>query len=473
MVPSEFWIHSGTVVTGTGVAPASVLVRGEKIAAVVPVTQAPEREPAIDAAGLWLLPGGVDAHVHFGMPLRDGIASLGWRESSQAALLGGTTTVIDFANPDRDESLASAVTRWRAAAAADCLCDHGLHTTICTATAERLAEIPRLVDQGIPTFKAFLAYKDRLMLTPAELRLVMQAVARAGGRLLVHAEDGELNAAAEERLLTTGRSGPEWHRLAHPAEAELGAIRTTLELARTTGCAVTIVHVSLAGSLDLLRQARAAGNIRMAEPGCTDLITAEVCLHHIFASSGHCQGSHEAFLRAVLSPPIREVHDSQQLLAGLQHGELDILSTDHCEFPLAVKAREARRGFNAIPNGAGGVGERLTLAYAKGVVPGLLDAARWVRVCCERPAELMGLAGCKGRIAPGHDADLVLFDPEAEGFWQPLGASDPASNLYAGTPVRGAVCKVWRRGELVVSGGNLQGGLVPGRFLERRFRTPA
>jgi len=140
-----------------------------------------------------------------------------------------------------------------------------------------------------------------------------------------------------------------------------------------------------------------------------------------------------------------------------------------------VRSMEYQIGlkFNAIPNGAGGVGERLTLAYAKGVVPGLLDPARWVRVCCERPAELMGLAGCKGRIAPGHDADLVLFNPEAEGIWQALGASDPGSNLYAGISVRGAVRKVWRRGELVVAGGNLQTGLVPGRFLERRFRTPA
>ena len=470
MSEQDFWIRNGVVVNGEGLLPADVHVHDEKIAAVVPRDSSSPQPPAetstqsVDAARLWILPGGVDAHVHFGMPLRDGIISLGWRESSEAALLGGTTTVIDFANPERGESLTSAVDRWLATAEDSCLCDFGLHATLGEINQERLAELPALVARGIPSFKAFLAYKDRLMLTPEELERLMSSVATCGGRLLVHAEDGELNAAAAEQLIQTGRTSPEWHPRAHPAEAELKAITTTLEAALRTSCPLTIVHISLAESVRLLRRARR----ELVNTGSdAQLVTGEVCLHHLFASSGHCQDSYEACLRSVVSPPIREVHDSMGLLAGLERGDLDLLSSDHCEFQLAVKKREARRGFTAIPNGAGGVGERLVMAYAKAVRTEHLSLTRWVQTCCENPAELMGLAGRKGKIAPGYDADLVLFEPEAEYRWQPLGQSDPTSSLYAGSHVVGAVSSVWRRGLLVVANGKLLTGVSQGRFLSR------
>jgi dihydropyrimidinase len=326
--------------------------------------------------------------------------------------------------------------------------------------------LPALVERGIPTFKGFLAYKGRLMLTEEEMARLMAAVAACGGRLLVHAEDGELNARAAAILLHTGRSGPEWHPTAHPPESEVAAVETALALAHSTHCPLTLVHLSLAESLQRLRQARRAA---VAASAVADELTGEVCLHHLFASSGCCDGSYEAALRVVLSPPIRSVQDSAALLAGLAGGDLDLLSTDHCEFALAVKLEAAHGGFPAIPNGAGGVGERLTWAYAKGVVTGDLTPERWIRVCCERPAELMGLGRRKGRIAPGFDADLVLFDPQAEQIWQPLGASDPQSSLYAGTRVTGAVRRVWLRGRLVVDGGRLIPGAASGCFLPRRF----
>jgi dihydropyrimidinase len=479
MDEKEILIRSATVVTGDGLHEADVLIRGEAVASVQPrgavsggadgqATRdgAGDRIELIDAAGLWLLPGGVDAHVHFGMPLRPGVTSLGWRESSEAALLGGTTTVIDFANPVPEEPITAAVDRWLADALGTCLCDFGLHATVSLADRDHLAELPALVERGIPTFKGFLAYKGRLMLTAEEMARLMKSVAACGGRLLVHAEDGELNARAEAVLMHTGRSGPEWHPTAHPPESEVAAVETALSLARSTHCPLTLVHLSLAESLQRLRQARRAAAIAGA---AEDLLTGEVCLHHIFASSGCCDGSYEAALRVVLSPPIRSVQDSAALLAGLAAGDIDLLSTDHCEFPLAIKLQAAHAGFPAIPNGAGGVGERLTWAYARGVVPGDLTPERWVRVCCERPAELMGLGRRKGRIAPGFDADLVLFDPRAEQVWRPLGESDPQSSLYAGVRVTGMVRRVWLRGRLVVDGGRLIPDAAPGCFLSRRL----
>jgi dihydropyrimidinase len=475
----EFWIHDGAIVTGEGLCDADVLVRAGKIASVEPRgcsdrgNNGPDSASrgGIDAAGLWVLPGGVDAHVHFGMPLGRGIRSLGWRESSEAALLGGTTTVIDFANPERGESLASAVGRWLHAAGPECLCDYGLHVTVAEINAQRLAEIPRLIARGMPTFKGFLAYKGRLMLTVAEMEQLMRAVAKAGGRLLVHAEDGEMNAQAEAALLHTGRIGPEWHPAAHPPESEVRAVETALDSAVRCGCPLTLVHLSVAESLEKLRQAREkirrpkdSQNLPALPP---DFLTGEVCLHHLFASAGCCDGSYEANLRVVLSPPIRTVHDSAVLLKGLAIGDLDILSTDHCEFPLAVKMKAARGGFTAIPNGAGGVGERMTFAYAKAVATGNMPPERWVHVCCERPAELMGLAGRKGRLAPGYDADIVLLDPQAEYRWRPLGASDPASSLWAGLPCQGAVRTVLLRGRVVVEDGKLLDNCKEGEFIVR------
>jgi dihydropyrimidinase len=486
MVTPEFWIRNATVITGRQSLPADVHVRGEKIIELVrrdprPGTaagrpSARERAPggphlpplpagtappeAVEAAGLWLLPGGVDAHVHCGMSPRPGITSLGWRQSSEAALLGGTTTIIDFAEPRGDEPLAAAVDRRRAEAAGECLCDFGLHVTVTPAAAGRLAELPALVERGCPSFKAFLAYPDRLMLDETALRRLMAAAAAAGGQVLIHAEDGRLVADRQESLIRAGRTGPQWHSAAHPPEAELRAVEQTLGLAVATRCPLLLVHLTLAGSLAHLRRARA----RAARPGH---LRGEVCLHHLVASSGCCRDTDEDHLRAVFSPPLRSAQDSAALLAGLADGSLDLLSTDHCEFTLRAKRKAASDGFAAIPNGTGGVGERLALSHDRAVRTGDMRRERWVMVCCERPAALGGLAGRKGCIAPGFDADLVLFDPAAAGPWQPLGASDPEASLYTGLPVQGRVRSVWLRGRQVVREGGLVRPAAAGQFLVR------
>ncbi|MBU0741397.1 amidohydrolase family protein, partial [bacterium] len=411
----------------------------------------------VDAAGLWLLPGGVDVHTHFGMPLRPGITSRGWRESSEAALRGGTTTVVDFANPAKGEPLPWAVARWRDAADGACLCDYGLHVAVSEITPERLAELESVVAAGVPTVKAFLAYKGRLMLTLDEMRLLMRQVCDIGGHLLVHAEDGEMNAAAEAELVGRGRTGPSWHTAAHPPAAEIEAVRTAMLLAEDTGCPLTIVHLSTAGGLELIRGARAVG---------VD-INAETCPQYLFRTDACYAGSEDLALTAIMSPPLRSEQDAAALRAGLAAGEISWLATDHCEFPLDLKRRGAARGFPAIPNGAAGVGERLLVAYTLGVRTGLLSPESWIRLCCDQPAAMMGLAGRKGRVAAGYDADLVLFDPEATGTVLPQGAD---SSLWAGDDWRGAVRTVWRRGERVVAHGRLVDAPGAGTFLPRKLR---
>ena len=459
--------QGGSIITDSGPTRADVHVDGSRITAIVDPGQRVGDQPVVDqsvvnADGLWVLPGGVDAHTHFGMPLAGGLESLGWRESSEAALLGGTTTVIDFANPAVGEPLSGAVAKWRGMADGVILCDYGLHVTVTDVSGDRLAEIPALAQQGLPTFKGFLAYKGRLMLSPDQMKLLMDAVHEAGAMLLVHAEDGEMNAASEKVLLDTGRTAACWHPVAHPDESEEKAVAEILALAAVTGCPLTIVHLSLGRSLEMLKKARK----NQAQGG---IICGEVCLHHLFADSGLYQGGHEAALAATCSPPLRTAHDGDDLLAGLVAGDLDLLSTDHCEFSLAVKSAAAGGGFPRVPNGCGGVGERLVVSHTLAVTTGKMDSFRWIETCCRGPAELMGLTGRKGQLAPGFDADIVLFDPVAEYRWEPLGASDRAGSLWAGLPVTGRVRDVWLRGCQVVAYGKLTLEQPGGEFLPRHL----
>jgi dihydropyrimidinase len=456
-------IQGGKILTADGPVPADVVIEGPAIVAIESPRAAPPEPGDVEAAGRWVLPGGVDAHTHFGMPLAGGVASLGWRESSAAALLGGTTTVIDFANPERGESLAAAVARWRTQADGSVLCDYGLHVTVVEATADRLAEVPPLLAAGVPTFKGFLAYKDRLMLTPPEMSALMAAVAAAGGLLLVHAEEGELNAQAEAELLAAGRTAPRWHPEAHPVESEVHAATLALDLAREAGCPLLIVHMSAAGTLAALRRARAD-----REDGGPAAL-GEVCLHHLFADDAAYRTDERRALAAICSPPLRPAGHGAALLAGLADGAIDLLSTDHCEFALATKARAAAGGFVKVPNGCGGVGERLVFSHTLAVCEGRLDPWRWQQSLSGRPAELMGLGARKGRLAPGLDADVVLFDPQARYAWQPAPGSDREGSLWDGREVVGRVTDVWLRGAPVVRDGRLCDDQPGGLYLPRHL----
>ncbi len=454
-------IQGGKILTRSGPEAADVVVEGERILAVEPPRAGPVESGDIDATGRWVLPGGIDAHTHFGMPLGRGLASLGWRESSAAALLGGTTTVVDFANPDFGESLGAAVARWRAMADGRVLCDYGLHVTVVEALPARLAEIPALLAAGVPTFKGFLAYKGRLMLTSERMSALMVAVADAGGLLLVHAEDGEMNATMEAELLAAGRTAPRWHPDAHPLESEVQAATLALDLAHQAGCPLLVVHMSAAGTLAALRRARAD------RAGAGPAALGEACIHHLFADDACYRTDDDAALAAICSPPLRPAGHGAALLAGLAEGAIDILSTDHCEFALAVKRRAAGAGFPKVPNGCGGVGERLVISHTLAVAEGKLEPWRWQEVFAERPAALMGLTARKGRLAPGLDADIVLFDPEARDVWHPLGDSDVAGSLWEGRPVTGRVTDVWLRGARVVGDGALCADQPGGVFLPR------
>jgi dihydropyrimidinase len=460
-------LQGGILVTPAGLLEADLDFSDGLITRVQPWNSpgSPDPDHTIDARGRWILPGAVDAHTHFGMPLKGGLSSLGWRESSEAALLGGTTCIIDFANPAVGQSLAEIAVRWQEAANHHCLCDYSYHVTVVDTSEERLAEIPQLVSEGLPTFKGFLAYKGRLMLEPERLKKLMAAVHDAGGLLLVHAEDGEMNAQAESVLRDTGRIAPRWHPLAHPDESEEKAVAEAVAMALDTDCPLMVVHMSLANSLDRLQDART----RAEHQNKTTPLLGEVCLQHLLMDDGLYEAGHEAALAAACSPPLRDAKNHQPLARALSRGALDILSTDHCEFSLKTKAEAAGGGFYCVPNGCGGVGERLVLSHTHLVVPGVMKPERWVEVISEAPARLMGLGHCKGRLEAGFDADLVIFDPTPEYRWEPLGQSDVASSIWKGMPARGAVQDVWLRGRQVVQNGRLVIDQPGGIFQPRKL----
>jgi dihydropyrimidinase len=454
-------IQGGKILTPAGPVAADVILEGERIAAVVEPGAGPSGSGSFDADGRWVLPGAVDAHTHFGMPLGNGLTSLGWAESAAAALLGGTTTVVDFANPGRGEPLPAVLQRWRDMADGTVLCDYGLHVTVTDTSPERLAEIPAVMALGAPTFKGFLAYKGRLMLDPGQMGALMAAVGKSGAMLLVHAEDGEVNAAAEEALATAGRTAPRHHPLAHPVDSEVAAVEQALQLALTHACPLLVVHMSTAGALDALR------NARRRSPGAP--LLGEVCIHHLFADAGLYEAGDDRALAAICSPPLRDAAHGAALLAGLADGALDLLSTDHCEFRLADKRAAAAGGFTRVPNGCGGVGERLVFSFSRAVAAGPLTPFQWQEACCRLPALHMGLGGRKGSLAPGLDADVVVFDPDAAHAWRPAPGSDPEGSIWVGQRVTGRVTDVWLRGRRVVSGGALSDDQPGGRYLARRL----
>ena len=460
-------LHGGLLATNNGLLEADLEFSGQTISRILPRPH--QEEPPggglVDVTGRWVLPGAIDAHTHFGMPLSGGLQSLGWRESSEAALLGGTTSIIDFANPAQGQPLAKAVAQWQEAALHHCLCDHSLHVTVVDTSDERLAEIPTLVAAGLPTFKGFLAYKGRLMLEPERLRKLMLAVREAGAMLLVHAEDGEMNFQAENILRDTGRIGPRWHPLAHPDRSEAKAVAEAAAMALDTDCPLLLVHLSLAASVDRLEDART----RRDHLGKSTLLLGEVCLHHLLADNSFYEAGHDAALAAICSPPLRDGSNHEPLARALVKGPLNLLSTDHCEFDLKTKAAAAGGGFYKVPNGCPGVGERLVLSHTKFVASGLMPVRRWVEVLCEAPARIMGLSQRKGRLEPGLDADLVVFDPSTSYRWQPLGSSDQAGSIWKGMPAQGTVQDVWLRGQQVVQNSRLVQEQPGGVFLPRQL----
>jgi dihydropyrimidinase len=384
-----------------------------------------------------------------------------------AAIAGGTTTVVEYVTPDPGEPFRSALDRWRSYARFS-RADYAFHLCLPQVTESTLAELPGLIREGVTGFKVFLAYPGRLMLSAREIERVMSVVGPAGGAVFVHAEDGPEVERLRSEAVAAGRRSPLEHARTRPPRTEIEAVRTVIGLAERTGCPTVVVHVSCGESARLIHEAR-----RRGVP-----VFAETCPHYLWLTERHLRRPFPEAAHYICSPPLREATDAARLWEGLAGGALQFIATDHA--PFGSGARLAVESFDRVPNGMAGIGTRLPLAYAGGPCAGRFGLERLALLLATQPAMICGLFPRKGVIAPGADADLVVFDPGGRtdlGEEPATGACD--FNPWEGLGTRGRVLAVMGRGEWLYREQDLGpapwGGAAPGRgrFLPRSPLAPA
>lgn len=446
-------IRNGLVIGSGGPVRADVAIQGEQIAAIGLGLEAAQ---TLDATDCYVLPGAVDPHVHLQMALAGRVSSDSFASGSIAAACGGTTTLIDFVDPKPEQTLLDALAARQAEAAGQVAVDYGLHMTIPTwhgADAGRLGDLGAVMEAGCATFKLYQAYAG-MMLDDAALLGVLQQIAAVGGRAVLHAETGPVLELLREQALAAGHTAPIWHARTRPARLEATAIHRAAELAHVAGCPLHVFHV---GCAEAVAEVAAAQRRGVA-------ISAETCPQYLLLSAEEHLDSADGKLY-ICAPPLRGHADQFALWSALADGTLAMVSTDHCPWTGEEKNQP---DFTQVPGGVPSIEARLALLHHYGVRRGRLSLASWVEVCCTAPAQWMGL-GQKGRLAPGCDADVVIFDPQETRALSPVTLHERAGwTPYDGMTVEGWPRTVLVRGQVVVQDG-VYTGAVPGRFVPRRF----
>lgn len=449
-------IRGGTVVSETGAVRADVLIRGERIEAVGAVPAIPSAE-LLDASGLLVLPGAVDPHVHFNDAFMGAVSVHDYESGTTAAAFGGVTSVIDFSNQKPGRPLAETLEVKFREAEDKAVVDWGVHPVVTDARPEVLAEIPGLVESGASTMKCYMTYRQEgLMVGDDELRHVLARLSESGGRLLVHAEDNDIVEDGVAAYIQAGRTAAIDHARSRPPEAENRAIRRLIKLAKDTDGRLFVVHMASAAGLEAAAVARAHG---------VDIL-AETCTHYLVF--GEAMLERADGIKWICSPPLRDEVTRDALWRGAADGRIAVVSSDDAAYSWEAKLMGKDR-FDLCPNGIPGLEVRLSLLYSEGVVKGRITLPRLVALTAAVPARVFGLAPAKGAVAPGADADIVLFDPSARWMMGRNTLHMAADwSAYEGIEVTGRVVKVFSRGELIVDGESFLGRPGRGRFLKRK-----
>lgn len=447
-------LQGGTVVSAEGTAILDVLLEGERIAAVGENLSSGDAR-IVDCTGKLLFPGFIDGHTHFDLEVGGTITADDFATGTRAALRGGTTTVIDFAAPDKGETLAAGLARWQKKAGGHSACDYGFHMTIDDWNEGISREIGEMMNQGITSFKMYMTY-PAMMVPEGDMYHALLRLREAGGITGVHCENDGVIRALIADAKAAGQTGPGSHPRTRPAPLEAEAVGHLLRMAQLADVPVIIVHLSTRESLEEVRAARRRGQT----------VYVETCPHYLLLEDEVYDNPD--FLEAakfVCAPPIRKRTDREALWEAMQNGEIDTVATDHCSFTTAQK-RAGQYDFTKIPGGLPGVEHRGVLLYTCGVAEGRIAAPDMCRVLCENPAKLYGCWPQKGVIAPGSDADIVVYDPETEGT---ISAANQAQHVdytpYEGMRTRGSIAQVYLRGQLAADHGQLLA--AQGRFIRR------
>lgn len=448
-------LQGGMVVSGQGTQRADVRVEGERILAIGP-DLSPAGAQVVDCTGKLLFPGFIDGHTHFDLPVAGTVTADDFATGSRAALRGGTTTVIDYAAPDKGDTLAWGLEAWRRRAEGRSACDYGFHMTIDDWNEGISREIGEMVAEGIPTFKMYMTY-PAMMIPEGEMYEALVRLKAAGGIAGVHCENHGVIDALIRRAKAEGRLSPASHPRTRPAPLEAEAVGHLLRLAQVADAPVIVVHLSTREALEEVRAARRRGQTVYVET-CPQYLTLT---DQVYDDPDYLSAA-----KYVCAPPIRKAEDREALWAALAAGEIQTVATDHCSFTLQQKLA-GREDFTKIPGGLPGVEHRGVLLYTEGVAAGRITAGEMCRVLSENPAKLYGLWPRKGVLAPGSDADIVVLDPAAQGV---ITAADQLQNVdytpYEGFPLGCRIDRVYLRGGLAVENGTVLAG-PEGQFLQR------
>ncbi len=449
-------IKNGRVVTAVDDYVADIFIDGETVTTIGKSLDI-EADVVIDASGKLVIPGGIDPHTHMELPFGGTQSSDDFFTGTRAAAFGGTTTIIDFAVQYKGESMIAGVDNWHAKAEGKCAIDYGFHLITTDFEDGHVEQMYTLMDEGITSFKLFMAYPGVFLVDDATIYRAMSAAGNRGGLICMHAENGVVINEIIKRFLADGRTAPKYHALTRPTIAEAEGVHRAIAIAEMAESPVYIVHLSCADALNKVREARDRGIPAFAE----------TCPQYLFHSIED-YGEDFDGAKYVMTPPLREKQNQAELWKGLKMDDLQVISTDHCPFCMKEQKELGKDDFSLIPNGAPGVENRMSLIYNGGVVENRISLNRFVELTSTAAAKMFGLFPKKGTIAVGSDADIVIFDPEKE---HTFGVDAEHMNVdyssYEGWTVKGKVETVIQRGLVIIENGEHVGKQGDGQFIKR------
>ena len=463
-------IKGGTVVTASDTFKADVWVEDQKVIAItagvdgLPAGTVPTFDKTVDATGMYVMPGGIDVHTHMDMPFGGTVSSDDFETGTRAAAWGGTTTVVDFAIQQKGGTLTEALDTWHKKAEGKACADYGFHMIATDLPPARLEEMKRIVDEGVTSFKLFMAYPNVLLLDDQSIFRGMLRAGELGALITMHAETGLPIDVLVERAREKGHTAPVYHGLTRPQAAEATGTERALALAEMAGVPVYIVHLSAERALERVREARDRGLPAYAE----------TCPQYLFLSQDDLAKPDFVGAGFVCTPPLRPAHHHENLWRGLRNHDLQVVATDHCPFCMKGQKDLGKDDFSKIPNGMPGVETRMYLMW-EAVQQGQISLNRMVDICSTTPAKIFGLYGRKGCLSVGADADLVVWDPAKDVL-----ISKETMHMrvdyspYEGRKLKGGPRLVMQRGNVLVEGDKWHGKTGAGQFLKRStFTSPS
>jgi len=451
-------IKNGEIVTGSSRFVADIWCEGETITRIDTGLTAPAGAEVVDATGKFVFPGFIDPHTHIHLPFMGTSAKDTYTTGTQAAVVGGTTTIFDMCCPSRSEEPAEGFATWKALADGNACCDYAFHMGVTRFHNGTKEQMRKIVSEGVQSFKVFLAYKGAFGIDDAELFATLRLARELGVVTTVHCENETLVSELQNKLLSEGKTGPEWHHDSRPPYIEAEGVHHLMSFAQATGAPVYIVHLSCQEALEEAINARLRGvDVRV-----------ETLIQHLVLDKSAAEKPDFEGAKFVMSPPLRDKSNQPVLWNALRQGLIDTVGTDHAPFDFQTQKPIGLADFTKIPNGIPSIEDRISLLYTHGVCTGLLDLHTFVDVASTNAAKIFNLFPKKGTIQPGSDADLVVFDSSYRGTLSSKKQTSSVDyNAFEGWEIQGRPSVVAVRGEIAARDGRFIGKIGRGKFLRR------